>query len=41
VLVDVRDGVGVTGVPPQAVNSKIVPRVNINIFFIHILDWVI
>jgi hypothetical protein len=33
--------VGGMGVPPQAVNSKIVPRVNINIFFIQFLDRVI
>jgi hypothetical protein len=43
VSVDVGSGVGigVGGVPPQAVNSKIVPRVSINIFFIPILDGVI
>ena len=39
--VDVGNGVGEMGVPPQAVNSKIVPRVNIKIFFIQFLDWVI
>jgi hypothetical protein len=43
VFVDVGAGVDVggTGVPPQAVNSKIVPRVSINIFFIQFLDRVI
>jgi hypothetical protein len=37
VPVDVGCGVGGMGVPPQAVNRKIVPRVSINIFFIQIL----
>jgi hypothetical protein len=43
VSVEVGSGVGkgVGVVPPQAVNSKIVPRVSINIFFIPILDGVI